>query len=238
MTANTQIKDLAKLLESNWITLDRNPVNMLVDDCLASLGFPLDYEQTPKQRAVLFEAGQMYGDYVSRHPYDDVLGGLYESFTSKGHAKALGQFFTPSHVNDLISQLVMDIDPAKVIEDGKQGKLLRWNEPCIGVGGMVLASARLLNDAGALQYTSITGIDLDRHAARACLLQFAAPGLYGHPRPAEFAVFHGNALGDLNDAICIGGWNDIASNEKTNHTADAEDNEEDPECSQPMAMGA
>jgi len=63
-------------------------------------------------------------------PYEDAFGDLYEMLSSTNKASALGQFFTPMSVSDLMSRLVLD-----TVED----KPISCHEPSCGSGRAVLS---------------------------------------------------------------------------------------------------
>lgn len=58
----------------------------------------------------------------------DPLGSLYEEITSRAKSSALGQFFTPPTICDMMTQMTIDKDFGKNISD-----------PCSGSGRMILS---------------------------------------------------------------------------------------------------
>lgn len=71
---------------------------------------------------------KIYFDAKQKNHWVDPLGDFYEFLSSKSKKSALGQFFTPPAICDMM---------AKIIDDGEWGKTV--NEPCSGSGRMVLA---------------------------------------------------------------------------------------------------
>ena len=70
----------------------------------------------------------IYEDAKNKNKWIDPLGDFYEFLSSQSKKSALGQFFTPSALCDMM---------AKMVDDGEWGKTV--NEPCSGSGRMVLA---------------------------------------------------------------------------------------------------
>ena len=85
----------------------------------------------------------------------DYLGKIYMSLGA-GNKRA-GQFFTPFHVSLMTARIGMaDIDKEWIEENG-----IKLNEPSVGGGGMVLATAQVLDWNGVyMTYVqlSLTGI--------------------------------------------------------------------------------
>lgn len=131
---------------------------------------------------------------------DDVLGKIYMQ-ADFGNEWA-GQFFTPFEISRLSARLVVG-DGAKARELGFIDVL----EPTCGSGGMVIALADALRDAG-LSYQSAmhaTCIDIDARCVHMTYLQLALLHI-----PA--IVLHGNSLTDevwsrwYTPAHVLGGW--------------------------------
>lgn len=71
---------------------------------------------------------QIYSKAKTENCWVDPLGNFYEFLASKSKKSALGQFFTPPHLCDMM---------AKIIDNGEWGQTI--NEPCSGSGRMILA---------------------------------------------------------------------------------------------------
>lgn len=168
-----------------------------VADVLA--GFGVDSgEDAPEQLAGwLREQSGEYARLVERHPFEDVLGTLYQMLGSHGHRAHLGQFFTPQPVADFMAALV---DPAALPDASDprlRGRLLRMCEPACGSGALVLGFLRRLLEARGREGPrrwSITAVDLDPLCARMCAVQVLANAFVGQIELGEVVVYSGNAL--------------------------------------------
>jgi hypothetical protein len=131
----------------------------------------------------------------------DVLGETY-MMLELGNARA-GQFFTPYHVSRMMAMMVVGDGGPAVRDHG----FLRLQEPACGAGGMVIAVADSLNDAGHnyQQVMHATCIDIDPCCVHMAYVQLSLLHI-----PA--VVVHGNALTlDVwgmwyTPAHVIGGW--------------------------------
>lgn len=97
--------------------------------------------------------------------YGDHLGEIYMELS--GGKKSAGQFFTPYHVSRLLVELSIGQ------EDLSGNKILTFNEPCCGSGGIIVATADALNERG-FNYTNnavYVANDIDRNCALMCYLQ-------------------------------------------------------------------
>lgn len=130
----------------------------------------------------------------------DVLGGVYMQL-ELGNERA-GQFFTPPPVSRLIAAMLVG-DGAEAREKG----FIDLSEPACGAGGMVIAMADALQQAG-LNYQSAmhaTCIDIDPRCVHMTYLQLSLLHI-----PA--VVLHGNALSLqvwsrwYTPAHVLGGW--------------------------------
>jgi hypothetical protein len=113
----------------------------------------------------------------------DVLGETY-MMLELGNARA-GQFFTPYHVSRLMAMLTIGDGGPEVRDHG----FIRLQEPGCGAGGMVIAVADSLNDAGHnyQQTMHATCIDIDPCCVHMAYIQLSLLHI-----PA--VVVHGNAL--------------------------------------------
>lgn len=133
--------------------------------------------------------------------FDDCLGRLFMSM-DLGNAQQ-GQFFTPYSVSQLMAGMTMT-DAASVIE--RQG-FIQMNEPAVGAGGMVIATAEALMNQkiNYQQCMHVTAVDVDPTAVHMAYLQFSLLHI-----PA--IVVHGNSLSLeewghwVTPAHVLGGW--------------------------------
>lgn len=102
---------------------------------------------------------------------DDVLGDIY--MKSGMGSKAAGQFFTPFHLAELTAKLAVN----KVVLDSDG--LIKLNEPSCGGGGMIIAVAKALKDAG-INYQKklrVVAQDLDWKGVYMCYVQLSLLGV-------------------------------------------------------------
>jgi hypothetical protein len=139
------------------------------------------------ERAEVDRFPQMLGELVLalEGTRRDVLGQIFIAMELGNHWK--GQFFTPYEVAYLMASLTQG-DAADTIE--RQG-FITLQEPAIGAGAMVIASAEALLDVGInpQQSLHVTGIDVDATACHMAYLQLALLHI-----PA--IILHANALSD------------------------------------------
>lgn len=141
VTINRELKTFDSLFQKIGI---RHDYISVFDDFLTvficCFGFGTNeelYLQTIKKytRAELDILAQMMGELLliyskakTENRWVDPLGDFYEFLSSQSKKSALGQFFTPPSVCDLMAQLM---------DDKQWGKTV--SEPCSGSGRMVLA---------------------------------------------------------------------------------------------------
>lgn len=115
----------------------------------------------------------------------DFLGTVYMN-GDFGNKKS-GQFFTPYHVSQFMSEIVFDKNTVGQIIS-EQG-FIKVSEPCCGAGGMILALAEtmLKNDINPQQYMIFQGIDIDINCCRMSFIQTSLMGLVGE-------ILHGDTI--------------------------------------------
>ncbi|PHV10033.1 N-6 DNA methylase [Chitinimonas sp. BJB300] len=115
--------------------------------------------------------------------FSDVLGSLFMQLALGDSWK--GQFFTPYEVSYLMAALTYE----DVTEQIKHQGFVQINEPCVGAGGMAIASADVLQKQGInyQQHLHVAATDLDKRACHMAYIQLALLHV-----PA--IVTHGNAL--------------------------------------------
>lgn len=175
-------------------------LSWLVDKILQGFGLPTD---APPDDVVgwLREQHLAYARAVSQHPLEDLLGNVYEELASRGHRGALGQFFSPSSIGELMSSILggMEAAHAKMQQRSDRDDLVRICEPACGSGALLLSFMRSAVAAGgrsALESYSFTAIDLDRLCARICAAQILVNMHIHDHSVGELVVYHGDALDD------------------------------------------
>lgn len=141
---------------------------------------------------------------VEAADFGDVLGSTF-MMLDMGNAGA-GQFFTPYEVSRLMGNMMMGVGQALVAKTDVHG-FIRVLEPACGAGGMLIAAAHAMHDAGLnyQQCMHATAIDIDQRCVHMTFIQLALLHV-----PA--VVIHGNGLtGECREqwftpAHILGGW--------------------------------
>lgn len=141
---------------------------------------------------------------VEAADFGDVLGSTF-MMLDMGNAGA-GQFFTPYEVSRLMGNMMMGDGQDLVTKTGARG-FVRVLEPACGAGGMLIAAAHAMHDAGLnyQQCMHATAIDIDQRCVHMTFVQLALLHV-----PA--VVIHGNGLtGECREqwftpAHILGGW--------------------------------
>lgn len=104
--------------------------------------------------------------YEQEGPYD-ALGDIY--MTAKCGNKSTGQFFTPFNISVLTAQL------QSYPTEGR----IELNEPSCGAGGMILATAKVINERGgnAQRQLKVTANDLDWNSIYMAYVQLSLNGI-------------------------------------------------------------
>ncbi|MCC1496780.1 N-6 DNA methylase [Alcanivorax sp. 1008] len=151
-----------------------NPLREYCDFSLSNIGARPDPNQPPAVLAFCQELDAVYGRSLRQsEPFSDILGPLYEELASRGYKSQMGQFFTPSHVCDVMAMINLS-DLMAAISSGDISKgPVRVLDPAVGAGGLLLGAARLVFNSRplALERLSLTGIDLDHLCARLAAVQ-------------------------------------------------------------------
>lgn len=104
--------------------------------------------------------------------FSDYLGEIF--MTCNMGNKSAGQFFTPYHVSKLCAKLAIGTP------DKADGKILTFNDPCCGSGGMVLAAMDVLKNDFGINYTMdcfVDCSDIDLRCVHMTYLQLSLAGV-------------------------------------------------------------
>ena len=112
-----------------------------------------------KMHGLLWQLYQEYGIY-------DYLGDIYMR-----SGAGTGQFFTPFHVSELCAIIRL--------KDVKKDENIKMNEPSVGGGGMILASAKVLCDKGINYQKNLEVVaqDLDWNGVYMTYVQLSMTGI-------------------------------------------------------------
>ena len=103
---------------------------------------------------------------------DDVLGDIY--MKSGMGSKAAGQFFTPFHLSELCARIA-----TTDLITSYDGGVVELSEPSCGGGGMIIATAKALQEAG-IDYQRklrVVAQDLDWKGVYMCYVQLSLLGI-------------------------------------------------------------
>lgn len=117
--------------------------------------------------------------------HQDFLGKIYMD-TNSGNKRS-GQFFTPYHVSQFMTEITFEKDAMQEIID-KEG-FVKVSEPCCGAGGMIIAFAETMLKYGInpQKHMVFQGIDIDINCCYMTFIQTSLLGLTGE-------IIHGNTL--------------------------------------------
>lgn len=133
----------------------------------------------------------------------DVLGKIF-MMLNMGNSNS-GQFFTPFDISLTMAQIIMPKNGYDII---RQRGYIRLAEPTAGAGGMIIAYAKVMADAGHnyQRELHVTATDIDSRCVHMTFIQLALLNI-----PA--VVIHGNSLTVeewrhwYTPAHILGGWN-------------------------------
>lgn len=127
-----------------------------------------------EDQRLLYDMFRLFGN---QDPFSDLLGGLYEEIAGRGHKSAMGQFFTPMDLCEMM---------AKMVITGKQHDgIVEACEPCSGSGRNVLAGEKEFRRYGQRSHWSCVDLDIT-------CVKMTVINLWINSISAD--VIHGNAL--------------------------------------------
>jgi type I restriction-modification system DNA methylase subunit len=118
--------------------------------------------------AMLMKA--LYHDFVIY----DILGNVYMNVASMSKSQALGQYFTPFPVCEMMAKMSLGDIKAQIETAKAEGKRLKVCDPAVGSGAMLLASKKvIIEEMGlrGLDYFEFYGIDIDPICVNMCKIQ-------------------------------------------------------------------
>lgn len=123
--------------------------------------------------------------FALEEKHQDFLGTVYMK-TNSGNKRS-GQFFTPYHVSQFMSEITFEKDAMQEIID-KEG-FVKVSEPCCGAGGMIIAFAETMLKYGInpQKHMIFQGVDIDINCCYMTFIQTSLLGLTGE-------IIHGNTL--------------------------------------------
>lgn len=149
---------------------------------------PLEKKYTEKEQALFKEAFKNIQSEVrkrvdvSLEDWYDPFGSLYETITSKFKSSALGQFFTPPPVVDMMVQIT---------NPGRGDKVETILDPACGSGRMGLAAATYAMSKGTPAYVCMN--DLDGICTKMAAVNMAMNGVVGEATAMDGLDITGNS---------------------------------------------
>jgi len=187
------IKVLASSLTDGYRHRPDEMLRFFLSKIMSDWGLPEWVSVPESARPLMEKAIAAYAQAVRvSAPFSDILGPLYMELASHGGRQALGQFFTPWPVAQMMSALTLGMTPEKE-GDG----LLRTIDPACGSGVMMLSAANFIlcrDGPDALRRWSFSGVDLDPFCARMMAVQFIAACAEHKVHVGELVVLRGNSL--------------------------------------------
>lgn len=145
---------------------------------------PLHQQREERYLSVINRYDRQQDRVAFAHLLAHVVNGLDEEISDfmgevfaelEQHNAERGQFFTPFHVSYAIARLVAGAE----IEELKHRPFIRLQEPSIGSGGMVLALAKAMREAGynPQRQLHVVGVDVDSRAVHMAYIQLTLAGI-------------------------------------------------------------
>lgn len=187
------IKELAASLTDDYRHRPDEMLRFLLSKIMCDWGLP-EWAAVPENaRPLVNKAITAYAQAVrTSAPFCDILGPLYMELASHGGRQALGQYFTPWPVAQMMSAMTLGMPSAK-----DNDELIRTIDPACGSGVMLLSAANFIlchDGPEALRRWSFSGVDLDPYCARMMAVQFIANCAEHNLHVGELLVLRGNSL--------------------------------------------
>jgi len=181
-TGNT-VQLIVKIIEQNYYLFGGwiNAFEQVLDLTLYALERNEEkYMQTVRQmdkRAVTI-ASEIVGILMKALCYDyciwDYLGEVYMQIASMSKSKALGQFFTPFHICEMMARIQFGDVKGLICKAQTENRRVSIMEPCVGSGAMLLACKKvIIQEAGlsGLDHFEFFGQDIDPVCVKMCRIQ-------------------------------------------------------------------
>jgi len=104
----------------------------------------------------------------------DYLGEVYMQIASMSKSRALGQFFTPFHICEMMAKIQLGDINSSIQKAKSESRRLSIMEPCVGSGSMLLACKKvIISQAGlsGLDHFEFFGQDIDPLCVKMCKIQ-------------------------------------------------------------------
>ncbi len=181
--ARETVNQIVKLVEKNYYLFGgwSNAFEQVLDLTLYALQRDeTKYLKTVKKmdkRAVIV-ASEIVSLLMQALSFDyciwDYLGEVYMQIASLSKSKALGQYFTPFHICEMMAKMQLG-DIKSIIKKAQEGnRRISVMEPCAGSGAMLLACKKvIIEEVGlsGLDHFEFFGQDIDHVCVKMCKIQ-------------------------------------------------------------------
>ena len=183
------IESLARRFERNPVFTHQHPYDLYRNWLESAWAFLEAWRDPDGFKAVLDrytrEQGEefgrllvMYAEAVEANPFNDILGDLFMRLDV--NSVRAGQFFTPWPIAEMMAKINFDKESFKQLVEEK-GEVTVC-DPAVGSGVMLLAYAKVVNDAFGRWGTDrlrLYGQDIDLRCVNMCRIQLRMNGLDG-----------------------------------------------------------
>ena len=177
------VRQIARLIEKNYYLFGSwtNAFEQVLDLTLYALyRDEVNYMKLVGQmdKRAVFVASEILGRLIKAICFDyciwDYLGEVYMQIASMSKSKALGQFFTPFHVCEMMAKIQLGDINSAISKAKKENRRFSIMEPCVGSGAMLLACKKaIIEEAGlsGLDHFEFFGQDIDPVCVKMCKIQ-------------------------------------------------------------------
>ena len=177
------VHQIVKLIEQNYYLFGgwTNAFEQVLDLTLYALNRQEEkYMKTVRQmdKRSVTVTSQIVGILMKVLCYDyciwDYLGEVYMQIASMSKSKALGQFFTPFHICEMMARVQLGDIKNLVSKAQKENRRVSIMEPCVGSGAMLLACKKvIIEETGlsGLDHFEFFGQDIDPVCVKMCRIQ-------------------------------------------------------------------
>lgn len=181
--AGNTVQQIVKIIEQNYYLFGgwTNAFEQVLDLTLYALNREEEkYMETVGQmdKRAVHLASEIVGLLMKALCYDycirDYLGEVYMQIASMSQSKALGQFFTPFHICEMMAKLQLDDVKGLICKAQKENRRVSIMEPCVGSGAMLLACKKvIIEEVGlsGLDHFEFLGQDIDPVCVKMCRIQ-------------------------------------------------------------------
>lgn len=160
----------AKSIEA-W-SMEEQEAKAQINDIFQNTLRMYNEQERPEMEQAYLNLFEILAEEIEREPYSDLLGPIHMELVSPGTQKGMGIFLTPESVGRMMAEMMLDKDSIKSLI--AQKGFFSLEEPCLGVGCLVLSAAYVLNKSGIdVRYMYVEGTDLNEQCCLAAYVQLS-----------------------------------------------------------------